>query len=296
MVSQGTDDRRDRASHDIDSPMRAVVERIVRAALLEDLGRGDVTSASCVPSGAVRRGALVARQDLVVAGLGVAREVWNQVDPSLQVTDEAEDGASVAMGSVVQRVEGSARSVLGGERVALNFLQRLCGIATLARRYVSALPPDARARITDTRKTTPLLRALERYAVRCGGASNHREDLGAGILIKDNHIVAAGGIGAAVAAARRRAPHGLRIEVEVQQVHEIDEALAARADVILLDNFDDAQLHAAVERIAGRALVEVSGGVTVARVAAIAAAGVDVISVGALTHSAPAADLALDLT
>lgn len=279
----------------IDRPFAGVVERIVREALAEDLGRGDVTTAACIPSGSIREGRVVVRHELVVAGLVVARETFRQVDPDVELRLPAEDGQRVERGAVVLVARGSAASILMSERVALNFLQRMSGIATLARRYVSAIPAGSRTRITDTRKTTPGLRPFERYAVRCGGAHNHREDLGAGILIKDNHIVAAGGISAAIAACRARAPHSLRIEVEVQREAEIDEALAAGADVIMLDNFDDERLRASVERIGGRALVEVSGGVTLERIPRIAAAGADLVSVGALTHSAPAADLALDL-
>jgi nicotinate-nucleotide pyrophosphorylase (carboxylating) len=191
-------------------------------------------------------------------------------------------------------LHGPARALLQGERVALNFVQRLCGIATLTRAYVDALPPGGRTRITDTRKTTPGLRALERYAVRCGGGYNHREDLSSAVLIKDNHIAAAGGIGEAVARSRERAPHTSRVECEVETMHQLEQALAAGVDIIMLDNFDDAALAQAVAKVAGRAMLEVSGGVTLERVPIIAKAGIDVISVGALTHSARAMDLGLD--
>jgi nicotinate-nucleotide pyrophosphorylase (carboxylating) len=189
---------------------------------------------------------------------------------------------------------GHAQGILGGERVALNFAQRMSGIATMTRRFVDQLPEGSTTRIVDTRKTTPGLRALERYAVRCGGAHNHREDLSSAVLIKDNHISAAGGVAAAIHRARQHAPHTSRIECEVDNKEQLEEAIAAGAEVVLLDNFPDAVLREMVALVNGRALVEVSGGVKLDRVAAIAAAGVDVISVGALTHSAPAADLGLD--
>jgi nicotinate-nucleotide pyrophosphorylase (carboxylating) len=206
----------------------------------------------------------------------------------------AQDGDRLTRGDVAARIRGRAASLLSGERVALNFAQRMSGTATLARAYVDALPAGSRTRIADTRKTTPGLRALERYAVRCGGAHNHREDLSAAVLIKDNHIAAAGGVGIAIRRARAHAPHTSRIECEVDTMAQLDEALAAGADIVLLDNFDDATLAEAVRIVAGRAIVEVSGGVTLERIPRIAATGVDVISAGALTHSAPAVDLGLD--
>lgn len=275
-------------------PPKVIVERIVRLALEEDLGRGDVTSEACVEAGARGTASFVARSPLVLAGLDVVREVFRQVDPSVVMTAVASDGDALDAGAIAARVEGSARSLLGGERVALNFLQRMSGIATLARRFVSALPPGSKTRIADTRKTTPGLRALERYAVRCGGASNHREDLSSAVLIKDNHVAASGGVRVAIERARARAPHTTRIECEVDGMGALREALDAGADIVLLDNFDDRALAEAVALVRGRAVVEVSGGVTLDRIAAIAAAGADVISAGALTHSAPAADLALD--
>ncbi len=273
---------------------RATVERVVALALEEDLGRGDVTTAACVPRETRGVAELIAREALVLAGLAVVHEVYQQVDPSVVVTDLSEDGEKLDRGEIAARVEGSAASILEGERVALNFLQRMSGVATLTRRFVDALPAGAHTRITDTRKTTPGLRALERYAVRAGGGHNHREDLSAAVLIKDNHIAAAGGLGRAVARARANAPHTSRVEVEVDSFELLDEALAARADIIMLDNFDDAALARAVTHVAGRALIEVSGGVTLERLPRIAAAGPDVVSIGALTHSAPAVDLALD--
>jgi nicotinate-nucleotide pyrophosphorylase (carboxylating) len=191
-------------------------------------------------------------------------------------------------------LSGPATSILLGERVALNFMQRLTGVSTMTRRFVDALPDGAPTRITDTRKTTPGLRALERYAVRCGGGFNHREDLGAAVLIKDNHIAAAGGCRKAISRARAYAPHTCRIECEVDDQAQLEEALAAGADVIMLDNFDDDQVRDAMRTIGGRAIVEVSGGITLDRVGTLGALGVDVISVGALTHSSPSSDLGLD--
>jgi nicotinate-nucleotide pyrophosphorylase (carboxylating) len=193
-------------------------------------------------------------------------------------------------------VEGSARSILMAERTALNFAQRMSGIATLARRYVGALPAGSRTRVTDTRKTTPGLRALERWAVRTGGAHNHRDTLGSAVLIKDNHIEAAGGIRTAIERARARAPHTSKIEIEVESLAALEEALAAGADIVMLDNFTPSDVETAARRAHEQgALVEVSGGITLERIADLARAGVDVISVGALTHSAPAADISLDI-
>ncbi len=275
-------------------PARETLARVVALALEEDLGRGDVTTAATVPWETRGEAVLAARRPLVLSGLCVVREVYAQVDPAVEVLDVAADGERLAAGAVAARVRGRAASLLAGERVALNFAQRMSGTATLARAYVDALPAGSRTRIADTRKTTPGLRALERYAVRCGGAHNHREDLSAAVLIKDNHIAAAGGVGIAIRRARAHAPHTSRIECEVDTLSQLDEALAAGADIVLLDNFDDDALTHAVRVIAGRAIVEVSGGVTLERIPRIAAAGVDVISAGALTHSAPAVDLGLD--
>ena len=275
-------------------PPRAVVERVVAIALQEDLGRGDVTTEACVPPGVRGQAVVVARTGLVLCGLDVIREVYRQVDPDVEVHDRARDGEFLRAASICATVAGRAWSLLAGERVALNFAQRLSGIATKTKTYVDELPKDSKTRIVDTRKTTPGLRALERYAVRCGGALNHREDLSSAVLIKDNHIAAAGGIAAAITRVRRHAPHTSRIECEVDTLEQLDEALDAGIDIVLLDNFDDDAIKEAVSRTKERAIVEVSGGVPKERVAALAEAGVDVISVGALTHSAPAADLGLD--
>jgi len=274
---------------------RALLLPAVVRALAEDLEGGDITTEATVELEAEATANASARSEVVVCGGDVFRAVFAEVDPKLEIATLAADGAVVRPGDVLWTVRGNARSILMGERTALNFVQRMTGIATLARKYVSALPPNVTTRITDTRKTTPGLRMLERYAVRTGGAHNHRDTLGSAVLIKDNHIVAAGGIGRAVARARMRAPHTSRVEVEVESLSQLDEALAAGADIVMLDNFTPSNIDAAVARAKGRALVEVSGGITLERVAALAKAGVDVISVGALTHSAPAADIGLDI-
>lgn len=271
-----------------------LVERAVREALAEDLGTaGDITTDATVPRGVVSRATFGARKPGVIAGLDVARAAFAAVDRSVVFEPLAFDGEPVSAGDVVARVSGEARSLLMAERVALNFLCHMSGIATLTRRYVEAIA-GAKAHIIDTRKTTPGLRAFEKYAVRCGGGQNHRHGLYDAILIKDNHIVAAGGIGPAIEAARARAGHMVKIEVEVGSLEELREALAYPIDVVMLDNMGPALLGEAVKIVAGRALTEASGGVNLDTVRAIAEAGVDLISVGALTHSAPILDLGLD--
>lgn len=275
-------------------PPSFVVRDVVERALAEDLGRGDVTTQACVPPDLAGSAALVAREPLVLAGAGVFAEVFATVDPRVRIEALAEDGARLAAGAVAVRIAGPAQAILQGERVALNLVQRMSGVATKTRTFVDALPAGSKTRIADTRKTTPGLRALERYAVRCGGGHNHRDDLSSAVLIKDNHIAACGGVRVAIERARAWAPHTSRIECEVDRMEQLREALEAGADVVLLDNFDDATLAEAVALVAGRAIVEVSGGVTLERIPRIAAAGVDVISAGGLTHSAPAVDLGLD--
>jgi len=276
----------------------AIVDDVIDRALREDLSGGDVTTEACVRPETRATAVALAKSSLVVAGGPIFARVFERIDPSVQVELLVHEGAFVEKGSIVARADGSARSLLVAERTALNLFQRTCGVATTARAYVSALPAGSRTRIVDTRKTTPGLRSLERYAVRMGGAHNHRDDLGSAVLIKDNHIVAAGGIVPAIERARAYAPHTSRVEVEVTSLAELEQALAAGADVVMLDNFSDADLGAAVVRARREArppLLEVSGGVTLERIPVIAAAGVDVISVGALTHSAKAADISLDL-
>lgn len=273
---------------------RGLLDDIVNRALAEDLGSGDVTTEACVPETACAVAHAVARKEMVACGISVAQRVFELVDPTLEIEAKARDGALVAAKTVLFMVKGRARSILMGERVALNLSQRMSGIATATKRYVDAVPKGCQTRITDTRKTTPGLRLLERYAVRRGGGHNHRNDLGSAVLIKDNHIVAAGGVKQAIEAARARAPHTSRIECEVDSLEQLEEALAAKADIVLLDNMDTPTVEEAVRRTRGRALLEASGGITYERVAELARAGVDAISVGALTHSTPAADIGLD--
>lgn len=270
-----------------------VVRAIVSRALAEDVGPGDVTTEATVASGAQCRAEIVAREGGVIAGLEVARATFAALDREVAFEALVAEGAQVEAGAAVARLTGPARAVLAGERTALNFLQRMSGIASLTRRYVDAVQ-GTKARICDTRKTAPGLRALDKYAVRAGGGHNHRFGLFDGLLIKDNHIRAAGGIESAVRLARSSAHHVLRVEVEAQTRSEVEEALSAGADVIMLDNMSPDEVARAVGFIAGRCEVEVSGGVTLETVRALAECGVDYISIGALTHSAPALDLALE--
>jgi nicotinate-nucleotide pyrophosphorylase (carboxylating) len=234
---------------------------------------------------------------LVLAGLGLCTEVFLRVDPTVGATELVKDGQRVTAGTAVASYAGKAASLLAAERTALNFVQRLSGTASLARAFVEAAAGSS-LRITDTRKTTPGFRLLEKYAVRMGGASNHRFDLGSGVLIKDNHVAVAGGVRAAVERTRGRVPHGLKIEVEVDSLDQLEDALAAKADIVLLDNFSSSDIERAVARVVKatpRPLLEVSGGVTLQRIPELARAGVDLVSVGALTHSAKAVDLGLDI-
>jgi nicotinate-nucleotide pyrophosphorylase (carboxylating) len=272
--------------------------RLIDLALEEDLGRGDVTTDAVIDPEVQAAGQIVAREAVVVAGLPVASEVFRKVDRGLTVELVSRDGQACPPGGVLLRVRGGARGILRAERTALNFLQRLSGIATTTRAFVDALA-HTRARIADTRKTYPGARVLEKMAVRAGGGSNHRFDLGSGVLIKDNHLAAGRSLTETVRRARAGAPHSLRIEVEVDTLEQLEEAIGAGADIVLLDNFTTAQVQQAVQRVAGatpRPLLEVSGGVTLARVRELAETGVDIISAGALTHSARAVDLALDMS
>lgn len=269
----------------------AGIDAIVDVALAEDLHAGDVTSRCTVPRGMGAVGRIEARQELIVAGMQIAARVFGRVDQGLAVEMLVEDGQRVGPGTALMRIGGRARAILAAERTALNLLQRACGVATLTSQYVDAA--GGRVRIVDTRKTMPGLRVLDRYAVRCGGAHNHRNDLGAGVLIKENHIRCAGSVAQAVVSAKLGASHALRIECEVETLEELGEAIEAGADAVLLDNMDDDQVKAAVELAQGRVLIEVSGGITLERIPRLAELGVDLISVGALTHSAPAADLSL---
>jgi nicotinate-nucleotide pyrophosphorylase (carboxylating) len=271
-----------------------LIEPIVLASLAEDLGRaGDVTSAACIPAEARLAAAFVARQGGVVAGLACARLAVAALDPTARFEVQVADGASVAAGQILARVEANARALLAAERTALNLLCRLSGVATLTAAYVAEIAGTA-ARIIDTRKTTPGLRALEKYAVRCGGGANHRFGLDDAILLKDNHVAACGGVGEAVRRARAAVGHMVKIEVEIDRLDQLDEALAEGPDIVMLDNFSQVDLAEAVRRTDGRALLEASGGVNLETVRAIAETGVDLISVGALTHSAPILDIGLD--
>jgi nicotinate-nucleotide pyrophosphorylase (carboxylating) len=272
-------------------PVDAYRDLVVRA-LAEDIGRGDATCAATVEQDARARGVIVAKAPLVVAGLAVADAVFRQLDPDVVFQVRWGDGARVEAGETVADVTGLARALITAERTALNFLQRLSGIATLTARYVAAA--GGRIVVLDTRKTTPTLRALEKYAVRCGGGTNHRSGLDDAILIKDNHKRLAGGVGAAVRKALA-ATGGLTVEVEVETLDELDEVLAAGATAILLDNFSTYDIRIAVARVAGRARLEISGGVTLERLPELATTGAEVVSVGALTHSAPAVDLSFEV-
>ena len=268
-------------------------DSIIRAALLEDMPRGDVTSESVIPAEAVSEAVLLAKEDGVLAGLEVAGRVFELVDPRVEFRAESADGRAARKGDVLARLKGPTVSLLKAERTALNFLQRLSGIATATRRFVDAAA-GTKARILDTRKTTPGLRLLEKYAVRMGGGTNHRLGLSDMVLIKDNHLRHVGSIAEAVRRARAAAPAGMKVEVEVTSLDELGQALAAGADVVMLDNMSLEETREAVAVSAGRVPLEVSGKVTLERVRDIAAAGVDLISVGALTHSSPALDISLE--
>ena len=273
------------------------IRDIVAHALAEDLSAGDVTTQSLFSEAVPAIGTIVAeeRENLVVAGLAIAVEVFRQVDPELACQPFFSDGDRVHTGATVFTVTGDGRSILKGELVALNFLQRLSGIATLTAKFCEAVR-STRARILDTRKTTPSLRELEKWAVTLGGGHNHRHSLGDGILIKDNHLALAGSdVVRACRLVRERAPHGLKIEVEARTLDDVRAALDGGADIILLDNMDVPSIRKAIELIKGRALIEVSGGVTLTTIREIALAGPDFISIGALTHSAPAVGLSMDL-
>lgn len=267
---------------------------LVDAALAADLGPGDVTTRLVVARDAVGHGVLEARQDLVVCGLPVAEAVFRAVDPSLELTPRVADGDVVTAGTVIADVRGPLRGLLSGERTALNFLMRMCGVATLSRRYVEAVAGTG-AEIVDTRKTLPGWRVLDKYAVATGGATNHRVGLYDGILLKDNHVAIAGGVVPAVKTALANAPAGLRVQVEVESESDAVAAVEAGADFLLLDNCAPPVLRAIVDRLQGRALLEASGGVHLENVREVAETGVGRISIGALTHSAPAADLALEI-
>ncbi len=272
-----------------------LVEDAVRATLAEDLGRaGDITTQATIPAGATARGAIRAREAGVVAGLALAREAFRLIDARVLFEAKVDDGAHVEAGESIVAISGPAHAILSAERVALNFLGRLSGVATLTARYVRAVA-HTRARICDTRKTTPMLRTFEKYAVRCGGGVNHRFGLDDAVLIKDNHIAVAGGVAQALRAAKAHVGHLVKIEIEVDTLDQLRQVLDEGADAVLLDNMSPDDLRQAVAMAGGRMICEASGGVTLDNVAAIAETGVDLISVGALTHSAPVLNLGLDI-
>ncbi len=270
-------------------------DKLVRAALEEDLGRaGDITTLATIPAGTQAIAVMAARKAGVIAGLPVAQETFRQIDPSLKFEILHADGSKVAAGTALARISGEARSILTAERVALNFVSRMCGTASLTARYAELIA-HTKAKVCCTRKTTPGLRALEKYAVRCGGGMNHRFGLDDAILIKDNHIAVSGSITAALRAAKAAIGHLVKIEIEVDNLDQLDEVLAEGADVVLLDNMTPDQMREAVRRIAGRMKTEASGGVRLDNIKEIAEAGVDLVSSGSITHSAPVLDIGLDI-
>ena len=269
-----------------------MIKDIVKMALLEDIGTGDITTISTVPEEKQITGSFLAKEGGILCGMDVVAAVFSEIDAELSIITAHRDGDVLEKGMIFAKVKGSARSILSGERVALNFLQRLSGIATYANRIQSELK-GYKTKILDTRKTTPGLRVMEKYAVRVGGAFNHRYNLSDGVLIKDNHIEASGGITAAVNNARKVIPHTLKIEVEVKNFDEVKEALETGADILMLDNMTIEQMAEAVEFIGGRALVEASGNMDQKPLREVAATGVDFISLGALTHSVKALDISL---
>ncbi|TMA15676.1 MAG: carboxylating nicotinate-nucleotide diphosphorylase [Deltaproteobacteria bacterium] len=268
------------------------VGRLIALALEEDVGPGDRTAEACVPPSAHGSALIFAKEPLIVSGTSAAARVFRALDPGCELEALAGESDAANPGEGILRVRGSLRAILTGERTALNLLMRLCGVATITRRYAQALA-GTKTRLLDTRKTTPGMRELEKAAVRAGGGFNHRGALFDGILVKDNHAAAAGGIGEAVRRARAQAHPLLKVEAEVSTPQQIEEALEAGADMLLLDNLDDDELRKAVQQVRGRVPVEASGGMTLDRLPRVAATGVDYVSVGALTHSAPAVDLSL---
>ncbi len=268
------------------------IQRIIQTALEEDIGLGDITTEVTITPGTMARAELVAKEDFVLAGIDVAGKVFKTVDSGIDFEKLLQDGSQIRKGEVLAWLRGPAASLLTGERVALNLMQRMCAIASLTSRYVEAVA-GTQAVIVDTRKTAPGLRVLDKYSVRMGGGRNHRIGLFDGVLIKENHVVAAGGIGAAISRARLKLPHTLKIEIETRNFDEVEQALAAAADIIMLDNMSLDEMRQAVALVDGRALTEASGGVNLETVADIAATGVDIISVGALTHSIKAADISM---
>ena len=270
------------------------LDDLIKRSLEEDIGYGDITTMSVVPAEQISEGLFIAKAAGVIAGLEVAGAVFRHLDPQAVFTSLIKDGDTVPGGTIIASVQGRSRALLSGERTALNFLQRLSGIASLSRQLTEIIK-DSPAELLDTRKTTPGLRVLEKYAVAVGGARNHRFGLYDGVMIKDNHIIAAGGIGKAVSMARARVPHTLKIEVEVEDLEQLQEALEAGADIIMLDNMAPAVMKEAVSIVQGRALLEASGGIKAVNLNEVARTGVDFISMGALTHSAVSLDISFDI-
>ena len=270
------------------------LERVVRSALEEDLGAGDLTTDAIIVSGTKGKAALETREPIILAGLSVFHLVFTLLDSCITAQSHFSDGMRVSAGERICTIEGSLSAILKGERTALNFIQRMSGIATLTRQYVDQVE-SLNVKVVDTRKTAPGLRLLDKYAVRMGGGFNHRMGLSDGILIKDNHIAIAGSIAKAVSLAKEKAPHTLKVEVEVEELAGVEEAIGAGADSILLDNMSPNMIRKAVDLCRGRVLIEASGGIKLENIREIAKTGVDIISVGALTHSAPAVDLSLEV-
>ena len=273
----------------------ALVNKIIDLALEEDVSQGDITTRLLIDPREEGVARVTANQDLVLAGREIFERTMNRIDPYLSINHRFKDGSQIPSGSIIMTVSGPVVSILTAERTAINFLAHMCGIATLTRRYVDAIPDGMKTRITDTRKTLPGLRMLEKYAVTCGHGINHRANLSAGILIKDNHIVICGSVAKAVSTAKNELDPSHRIEVEVSSMDEVDAAISGGAGVIMLDNMPISEIIVAVQRISGRALVEVSGSIVADQVKDLAEAGVDFISVGAITHSAPSSDISLEM-
>ena len=269
------------------------VRKLILMAIEEDIGHGDITTESIIGSHVTSTAQLITKEEIVLAGLEIFSQIFFIIDNSIKIENHCKDGDLLGSGNILSNISGQARSLLVSERVALNFLQRLSGIATITRKYVEAVK-GYNVSIVDTRKTTPGWRILEKYAVRVGGGKNHRHDLGDGVLIKDNHIISAGGIARAVEMARRYSHHLLKIEIEIENLDQIEEALKSEVDVILLDNMTPEMLQEGVKKIDGRALIEASGGISLESVVDVARTGVNLISVGKLTHSAPSVDIHLE--
>ncbi len=269
-------------------------EGIIELALLEDIGSGDITTTAIVPENSTIKTELVAKEDFILAGLGIVKDIFSRFDAEAVMETSHTDGEHICKGEIIASISGKTAAIMSGERTALNFLQHLSGIASITSFYVQLLKPY-NAQLVDTRKTTPGLRALEKYAVRCGGGQNHRLGLFGGILIKDNHIAVAGSISEAVRRTREKAPPGLRIEVETSSLNQVKEALGVQVDIIMLDNMDMETMQEAVNLIQGKAIVEVSGQVNLNTIEAIAQLGVDLISVGCITQSAKAVDISLQV-